>query len=308
MQNELTAKAERLGFVLREHGAEMVQAMVILVVGLLVLQYVMRKLKVLIDKKIKDPARANTILYIIYILTLVFIITSAMIVLGFDSRNVFRLIVLGALAIIAALLVLRPYLPTLPFKVDNTVKVGSLLGKIEATTMVHTRMKTFDGKTVFIPNSKILNDFVINYHFTPTRRIKIDVPIRHVRDILRTKQLMETIMIEDPRVLLKPARPVVYTLNLVNGCVKMGARCWVDNGKFWITQCDLLEKFLCAMDRENITLAERRKAVRLFHETPLHLADANDAPAAAAPADPARQAAEAPSFSAVSAEDEMQET
>lgn len=302
MQSELTAKAERIGFVLREYGAEMLQAMVILVVGLVVLQFTMRKLKVLIDKKTKDSSRANTILYIVYILLLVVIITSALITLGFDSRNVFRLIILSALVIIAAMLVLRPYLPTLPFKVGNTVKVGALLGKIEATTMVNTRMKTFDGKTVFIPNSKILNDFVINYHFTPTRRIKIDIPIRHVRDILKTKQLMEAIMIEDPRVLLKPARPVVYTLNLTDGCVKMGARCWVNNTKFWLTQCDLLEKFLARMERENIVLAGRRQAIRVFHETPLQLSGGDDNPGIETQAGPG---VEAPSFSAVSDDDEM---
>jgi len=305
MQSELAAKAERLGSVMREYGADMVQAMIILVVGLLLLQFIMRKLKVFIDEKTKDSARANTILYIVYILLLVVIITSALITLGFDSRNIFRLIILGALALIAILLVLRPYLPTLPFKVGNTVKVGSLLGVIEATTMVHTRMKTFDGKTVFIPNSKILNDFVINYHFTPTRRLKIDIPIRHMKDILRTKQLMEAIMIEDPRTLLKPARPVVYTLNLVDGCVKMGARCWVENKKFWITQCDILEKILMALDRENIVLAERRKAIRLFHETPLQLSGDGGNPDIETPAGQAAPAATDPSFSAVQDDDEI---
>lgn len=305
MQTELAAKAERLGFVLKEYGADMVQAMVILVVGLVALQFIMRKLKAIIEKKTKDPARAKTILYIIYVLLLVIIITSALITLGFDSRNVFRMIILGALGVIVIMLVLRPYLPTLPFKVGNTVKVGSLLGKIEATTMVHTRMKTFDGKTVFIPNSKILNDFVINYHSTPTRRLKIDIPIRHVRDILRTKQLMESIMIEDARVLLKPARPVVYTLNLVEGCVKMGARCWVNNTKFWIAQCDILEKFLWAMDRENITLAERRKAIRVFHETPLQLSGEGENPEAEAQAETMPSATEDTSFSAVHDHDEM---
>ena len=305
MQSELAAKAERLGFVMKEYGADMVQAMIILVVGLLALQFIMRKLKGFIDKKTKDNARAATILVIVYIVLLVIIITSALITLGFDSRNIFRLIILGALAIIAFLLVLRPYLPTLPFKVGNTVKVGSLLGKIEATTMVHTRMKTFDGKTVFIPNSKILNDFVINYHFTPTRRLKIDIPIRHVSDILRTKQLMEAVMIADPRVLLKPARPVVYTLNLVDGCAKMGARCWVNNAKFWITQCDILEKILCAMDRENIVLAERHKVIRLFHETPLQLSEGDGDPDIETPARQSAPAVEEPSFRAVDNDDEM---
>ena len=305
MQSELAAKAERLGFVLKEYGADMVQAMIILVVGLVALQFIMRKLKVLIDKKTKDSSRANTILYIAYIFLLVIVITSALITLGFDSRNLFRLLILGALVIIAIMLVLRPYLPTLPFKVGNTVKVGSLLGKIEATTMMNTRMKTFDGKTVFIPNSKILNDFVINYHYTPSRRLKIDIPIRHFRDILRTKQLMEGVMIKDPRVLLKPARPVVYTLNLVDGCVKLGARCWVDNKKFWLTQCDILEKILCAMDRENITLAERRKAIRVFHETPLQLSTGGENAEGEMLAEPATLAAGDPSFSAISNDDEI---
>lgn len=305
MQNELTAKMERLGHVLTEYGADMVQAMVILVVGLLLLQFIMGKLKSYIEQKTKDSHRATSFLSILYVVALVIILTAALITLGFDSRNIFRVIIMGALAIIAILLVLRRYLPTLPFKVGNTVKVGSLLGKIEATTVMNTRMKTFDGKTVFIPNSKILNDFVINYHFTPERRLKIDIPIRHMKDILRTKQLMETIMIEDPRVLLKPARPVVYTLNLVDGCVKMGARCWVNNTKFWITQCDILEKILLAMDRENITLAERRKAIRLFHETPMQLSGGNGNPEVETPAGQAAPAVEDPSFSAVHDDDEM---
>jgi hypothetical protein len=51
----------------------------------------------------------------------------------------------------------------------------------------------------------------------------------------------------------------------------MGARCWVDNAKFWVAQCDLLEKMLIAMDREGIALAFRRQAVRLFHENALQV-------------------------------------
>jgi len=198
MEGELTAKAERLRYVMTEFGADMIQAMVILVVGLLLLQFVMRKLKAFMDKKAKDRIRATTVLGIVYILAFVAIVSAALITVGFDSRNLMRLIVMIGLGAIVIMLVLRPYLPTLPFKVGNTVKVGSLLGKIEATTLVSTRMKTFDGKTVFIPNSKIVNDFVINYHYTPERRLKIDLPIRHVRDILKTKQIMEAVMVEDP--------------------------------------------------------------------------------------------------------------
>ena len=250
----------------------MIQALLILVVGLLALHWLMRRLKTLFDKMFVNRARAATVFSCIYVLLLTSIIAITLVQLGMDSRNMIRIVIIVSLLAIALIILFRPYMPTLPFKVGNTVKVGDMLGKIEATTLVHTRLRTFDGKTVFIPNEKILRDFVVNYHVTPTRRVKIDIPIRHIRDILRTKQILEAIMVADPRVQQKPARPVVYTLNLVEGCVMLGARCWVDNAKFWVAQCELLEKMLLKLDREGVALAFRRKAVRIFHETPLTLA------------------------------------
>jgi small conductance mechanosensitive channel len=54
-------------------------------------------------------------------------------------------------------------LPTLPFKVGNTIKAADLMGKVEAIRFLNTRLQTFDGKTFFVPNRKILDDIVINY-------------------------------------------------------------------------------------------------------------------------------------------------
>jgi hypothetical protein len=80
--------------------------------------------------------------------------------IALNSQNLFRVIIMMGLGAIVILLVLRPYLLILPFRASKTVKVGSFLGKIEATTMVHTRLKTFDGKTVFIPNKMILSSII----------------------------------------------------------------------------------------------------------------------------------------------------
>ncbi|MFO7740254.1 MAG: mechanosensitive ion channel family protein, partial [Desulfatiglandaceae bacterium] len=160
----------------------------------------------------------------------------------------------------------RPYIPSLPFKVGNTIKTGNLFGKVEATTFLNTRLRTFEGLTVFVPNSKILNDYVINYHFTPTRRVKLDVGIGYDQDVLRAKQVMEAIMVEDPRVKTKP-RPVVYVLNLADSCVQLGGRCWVENMKYWVTKCDLVEKVKLRFDQEGIVIAYPQRDVHLYHET-----------------------------------------
>jgi small conductance mechanosensitive channel len=173
---------------------------------------------------------------------------------GFKTQIVFRFLMIAGLAAVGVLVLFRPYIPSLPYKVGNTIKVGDVLGKVEATTFLNTRIKTFDGLTVFIPNRQILDDIVINYHFTGTRRVKVDVGIGYDQDILKAKRIMEEIMLADPRVKTTP-RPVVYTMDLEDSWVKLGGRAWVDNAKFWITRCDLIEKVKYRFDKENIKIA-----------------------------------------------------
>jgi small conductance mechanosensitive channel len=105
--------------------------------------------------------------------------------------------------------------------VGQTIKAAGLLGKVEATTFLNTRIRTFDGKIFFVPNRIILNDVVINYHHLPTRRMKIDIPIRYDQGLIKAKQVLEAIMIAGPRVKKMP-RPVVWVLDLSNGCIVLG--------------------------------------------------------------------------------------
>jgi small conductance mechanosensitive channel len=174
------------------------------------------------------------------------------------------------LCVIGLIIFFRPYIPSLPFKVGQTVKIKDLLGKVEATTFLNTRIRTFDGKVFFVPNKTILNDVVINYWYTPSRRMKIDIPIRYDQDLMKAKQLLESLMIEDPRVLIKP-RPSVWVLDLSGGCVLIGGRCWADNLKYWQTRVDLIEKVKLRFDQEGIRISYPHIGV---HHYPAELDDA----------------------------------
>jgi len=247
-------KYREMGDLIASQGQTFVIALVILVVGLIVIKQVSKLLRLMLEKLNLKPQTISTVSNIVSIILLVIVVATALEYLGMNTLVIRRVIFLVSLAVIGIIAIFRPLLPTLPFKVGNTVKVGDLLGKIEATTLLNTRMKTFDGKTVFIPNSKILNDYVINYHFTGTRRVKVDVGIRYDQDILKAKQVLEAVMIEDPRVKVKP-RPVVYVLNMADSCVQLGGRYWVDNVKYWTTKCELIEKTKLRFDKEGIIIA-----------------------------------------------------
>ncbi len=236
------------------YGRQTVQALFILIIGLLAIPYIKKGIKYVLARFGVKQSISATIANVIGILLLLFTILVATKQAGMDNSNVIMVLKGIALVAIALIFIFRPYLPTLPFKVGNTIKTGNLLGKVEATTVLNTRMKTFDGKTVFIPNRLILNDYLINYQYTPTRRVKIDVSIRYDQDLMKAKQVLEAIMIRDPRVRVAP-RPVVYVLNLKNGCIELGGRCWVNNVKYWVCKCELLEKTKLGFDHEGIIFA-----------------------------------------------------
>lgn len=261
------AKYKEMGEAILLHGQDFLFALLILVIGLIVIKNLTKPLRVMLEKFGLRKQMVSTVSNIIYIILLFIVISATLQQVGMNILVIRRLLIGIGLAAIGVISIFRPLLPTLPFKVGNTVKIGNLLGKIEATTILNTRMRTFDGKTVFIPNSKILNDYVINYHFTDTRRIKVDITIRYPQDIPRAKQILEAIIIEDPRALNKPARPVVYVLGLVDGCIKLGGRCWVNNENFWQTKCELLEKAILRFEKEGITIAFPQQDVHLYHDT-----------------------------------------
>lgn len=50
-----------------------------------------------------------------------------------------------------------------PFDVNDTVEIGENFGKVKALEFRYTKLKTFDGKDVYIPNSDVLTKPVTNY-------------------------------------------------------------------------------------------------------------------------------------------------
>ena len=255
----------RFGEITLQYGKEVVLALAILVLGLIVAQIVNKLIKRALRKLTSNESLVSIAGNIIYFIIVILVVAAALDQAGVNPL-IIRRILLGVSLVVAGLFIIfRPYIPTLPFKVGNTIMTGDLLGKVEATTFLNTRLRTFDGKTVYVPNSKILNDYLINYHFTPDRRFELDIGIGYDQDILKAKQILEAILIEDPRVLTKP-RPIVYVVNLADSCVELSGRAWVQNIKCWKTKCDLLEKAKLRFDAEGIAIAFPQRDVHVYYK------------------------------------------
>jgi len=261
MEEEL-AKYKMLRDIIMADGLVILQALIMIVVGLILAKIVAKYFKILFLRfGLKDNVAA-TASNSIYVLIIVILLAIGAQWVGLEAVIIRRILIGVSLAAVGLIIIFRPLIPTLPFKVGNTVKAAGILGKVEATTLINTRLKTFDGKTVFVPNSKILNDTVENYHFTPNRQIRIEVFIPYEADLLKAKKAFFELITAEPRVLKTPA-PRVRVLNLTEMGVKVGTRAWVNNLDYWVTRCDLIEKVKFRLDHDGIPFAYPQRVVHM---------------------------------------------
>ena len=266
MEGEIE-KLRRIGDNIMMYGRDVVLALVILVGGLIATRLFIKYFRRILQKFTANQPLISIVSTSLHVVLVVLVVTAALHYVGVPAMIIRRVLFACILAAVGLIVIFRPYIPTLPYKVGNTIEVGGLVGIVEATTVLHTRLKTFDGKTVFIPNRMILNDVVNNYHFTPTRRIRVDVTISYHDDLLKAKQLLKEILADDSRVLEKPA-PNVYVTNLGDNGVELSARGWVENRNYLKARSDLLEKTKLRFDREGIIIP--------FPQRHVHLSDRAD--------------------------------
>jgi small conductance mechanosensitive channel len=242
------------------YGPMVLKAVFILLLGLVGAKLVYWLCRRYLGKLGLEGRWASVVGAALFVLVLAMALTMALHLIGFDTRFVIRL--MGAAAVVALVLavLLRPLLPNLPFKVGNTVQIEGLFGKVEATNLFHTRLRTFKGRTVFIPNARILNGTVVNFHFTPNLRVDLDVTVSYQADLAKAEEIMLRIMREDERVLEKPP-PRFWVLRFGDSGVEISGRCWVPNVKAFRTKVDCYKKIKAAFDQAGIPFGRARRAV-----------------------------------------------
>jgi small conductance mechanosensitive channel len=252
----------------REFDQAAYWSLIYLILGLIVVVLIRKLVKFLVQKYPQRRRAIRIVGYVIYGLFVLWIIAEVATSLGLPQRDFIRVLILFLLAAVALYMLLRPLFPTMPFQIGHTVLAAGLFGKVEAIDFFNTRLRTFDGKTIFVPNTKILNQNFINYHFTPNRRVHLDVVIRYQDDLARAKELMVELMTADERV-LKTVQPMVYVTKLGDFGVHLGGRCWVPNVKYWRTRCDLLEQIKLRFDQEpDVSIAYPHYEVAVQSEAP----------------------------------------
>lgn len=154
-----------------------------------------------------------------------------------------------------------------PFKVGQVINAQGELGTVHEIGILNTVLKTFDNKTVIIPNGILANGTITNMSVEDTRRVDwvfgvgYDDDIKQVRDILQGLLNAETRIKDDPGT-------TVALNEFGDSSVNFVVRAWVDAGDLWPVFWDMNEKVKLAFDEAGISIP--------YPQTDVHLHTASE--------------------------------
>lgn len=140
-----------------------------------------------------------------------------------------------------------------PFKIGDYVEVAGQAGSVDDITMFATILRTPDNRIVTVPNSGVFGATVTNYSKEKTRRIDLVVGIDYDSDIKKTKQVLESILDSNDKILKDPAYTVAV-LELGDSSVNLVVRPWVATSDYWPVRFELTEQIKLKLDENNIDI------------------------------------------------------
>ncbi len=120
-----------------------------------------------------------------------------------------------------------------PFDINDTVEIGDNFGKVKALEFRYTKLKTFDGKDVYIPNSDVLTTPVTNYTEDGFYRWDFIIGIAYEDNIEGAKKTVLEALRKEPQVIEDEEHEnFVIEDELATSTVNLKVFFWVDTKDF----------------------------------------------------------------------------
>jgi potassium-dependent mechanosensitive channel len=122
-----------------------------------------------------------------------------------------------------------------PINIGDQIEVGGRLGKVMEIGIRSSKIATFDGAEVVIPNGDLLNQHLVNWTLSSNnRRIEILVGVRYGADLQKVKGLLEDIVKERKGVIHIP-ESLVLVNQFGDSSIEFRLLFWTDDISNWIS-------------------------------------------------------------------------
>lgn len=251
-------------------GVKILVSIVFIIIAFIVIKLISRSIEKRFKKNKKvDKTISRTVLHATTIILKVLVILAVIGYLGIDTSGITALIaslgvgvglaVNGALSNFAGGFLL---LVTRPFKVDDYVSALGYEGTVIEIRMINTLLKTTDGKIVYLPNSQLSSNSIVNYSSEKNRRVDVTFGISYDSDIDDAKAVLKALCDQNELILKEPAVSINVT-EQADSSINITVKAWTLNANYWDVKFYLIEGAKKAFDEKGIEIPYNQLDVRI---------------------------------------------
>ncbi|MEM0506165.1 MAG: mechanosensitive ion channel family protein [Thermosphaera sp.] len=199
---------------------------------------------------------SRTMYYIILLIAL----SSALSYLGIELSG---LIIAGGFAGIIVGVALQPLMASFfaglyimaerIIQPGEIVSIGNTMGEVIEVSLMFTKIRSFDGILVTMPNSQLLSTVIQNLSKAVARRIEFNVSIAYKDDAEKAYKVIQQTIANHPYVLAEPP-PDVFVSKLADSGVVITVRVWAPRQLVYPVTKDLLWRIKKSLDEAGITI------------------------------------------------------
>ncbi|MDQ6815633.1 MAG: mechanosensitive ion channel family protein [Bacteroidota bacterium] len=253
-------------------------AILILVIGILVANWMTNLIQRRIKGKSHDPLMSGFLGKAIKLILMIAIFLLALNTAGLSSIAAAIMATAGASALVIGFAfkdIAENFLAGIilafnrPFHIDDTVQIENVFGKVLSMEFRYTKIVTFDGRNVYIPNSDVLTKPVYNYTENGFFRSDFIVGIAYENDIEKAKEIIENCFKEDDRV-INDDKHVSFVAEdeLAASTVNLKVYFWVTTDDFrrgtLQTRGKLIQKVKKRLEEEGINLPADIRELKFY--------------------------------------------
>ena len=255
------------------YGMKVIGAIAILVIGIWFAKILSKTLGKVLTKKNIESTLTKFFVSVVKISLIAFVVIAAIDQMGVETTSFVAVIGAAGLAVGFALqgslsnfasgvmlVIFRPV------KVGDYIEGGGTAGVVEEIGIFVTILKTPDNKTIFIPNSKLMGDNIVNYSAKDTRRVDMVFGIGYGDDIDKAKSVIKSVLENDTRILKDPT-PILAVSELGDNSVNFKVAPWVNAADYWSVYFDTHETIKKKFDENGISIPFPQRDVHLYQQS-----------------------------------------
>lgn len=247
-------------------------AIAVLVVGLIVIKWTVKRLKNLVQKSKLDNSLKPFIMSLTDAVLKVFLVVSVIGILGVQTSSFVAILASAGLAIglafqgslsnFAGGILL---LSTKPFSVGNYIDANGHSGTVEAIKILYTEIVTPDNKVIFIPNGSLANSSIVNYSLNETRRVDFKFGVSYDANNSEVICALEDV-VRGQSLVLKDPEPFIRMSEHGDSAVMYTVRLWVNTKDYWDVYFNVIEEVKKHFDNKNISIPYPQMDVHIGKE------------------------------------------